>query len=350
MKFTGGNHMNNENQIMYIETGKVYPQIDTKKLPELIQNQMAEIQRLDASVSEAMKSAEKAKKSAIEASEKSAGFGKKKVAIEELQFATVDLAKAVGVGADAQKVSFEFQSKLAEITKCLFALGISNIANNRMVVSELEKRLAGASEEEISESSRNELLQVIQQLKEQQDLLYKLDQVEKKVHFVFKKAETQEAYNQGLDMHLKKINTETNSLNERLFEQKFSIEKLEDQFEAQTDVNKEVETNLSRQKDQLSKNTQLIENQLKLNDAHDQTLEQAQQKIEELQVLSTSLNDQVGESLQLIEQKNVQIKQLQEKEESLSNLIEKKSNATFSKITLGVAIIGTALSIVHFFI
>ena len=80
------------------------------------------------------------------------------------------MAQAIVMGAKAQKVAFEFQTKLAEITKFLFNLGISNIVYNRMVVRELELRLSGASKEKISELARKELTTVVKQLKDQEDM------------------------------------------------------------------------------------------------------------------------------------------------------------------------------------
>lgn len=374
------------------EISKVIPKVEAESLPGLINNQVEKLNELDNSVKEAMDAAEVAKNSAIEASERSAGFGKKKVAIEELQSASVDLAKAVRVGAEAQKISFEFQSKLAEITKNLFGLGISNIANNRMVVRELEKRLQGASEEEISELAQQELMLVIQQLKEQQDLLRKLDNLETNIKTVKENLVNQFTYSR--------------ELNERLFEQKYSLEQLEEKFDRQAELNKSFENSLSKQDKMNKSNAQKIafqaetnlkfegkfqilfsesnhqqnqiEDQIKLNNQYDQQFNHVQQNIMELQKLSRSMeeqldkfkdfheshnqkfnkhqdvhqsmNEQLKECLQLIEQNNLQIKQLQEKNECLSTLVDKKSNATFSKVTLGIAIIGSILSIINFFI
>lgn len=374
------------------EISIVIPKVEAESLPGLINNQVEKLNELDNSVKEAMDAAEVAKNSAIEASERSAGFGKKKVAIEELQSASVDLAKAVRVGAEAQKISFEFQSKLAEITKNLFGLGISNIANNRMVVRELEKRLQGASEEEISELAQQELMLVIQQLKEQQDLLRKLDNLETNIKTVKENLVNQFTYSR--------------ELNERLFEQKYSLEQLDEKFDQQAELNESLENTLSKQDKMNKSNAQKIafqaetnlkfegkfqillsesnhqqnqiEDQIKLNNQYDQQFNHVQQNIMELQKLSRSMeeqldkfkdfheshnqkfskhqdvhqsmNEQLKVCLQLIEQNNLQIKQLQEKNEGLSTLVDKKSNATFSKVTLGIAIVGSILSIVNFLI
>ncbi|WP_132470456.1 hypothetical protein [Novosphingobium sp. ST904] len=77
------------------------------------------------------------------------------------------------MGTHAQKISFDFQARLAEVTKYLFKLGVGNIAATRIVVRELEMRLHGASDEELSDLARQEVLSVIRQLKEQEDLLWK---------------------------------------------------------------------------------------------------------------------------------------------------------------------------------
>lgn len=161
-----------------------YPEFqrdDDNRLPELIQTQIGKLNELDEGVKKALADAELAKASAKKAHEQSADRGfftdKKKIAIEELQQAGIALAKAVTSGTEAQKLSFEMQKRLADVTKYLFTLGVSNIAANRTVVRELEMRLRSASEEELSELARTEVLSVIKQLKEQEDLLRKQDQM-----------------------------------------------------------------------------------------------------------------------------------------------------------------------------
>ncbi len=157
------------------------PFFDETTLPELIQGQIGQLNELHVSVQKALTSAEQAEKRAKTASERSAGRAffqdKKREAIEELQTAGIDLASAVQSSAQAQKISFEFQTRLADISKYLFKLGVSNIASNRMVVRELEKRLSGASAEDLSDLARQEVLAVIQQLKEQEDILRKQAQM-----------------------------------------------------------------------------------------------------------------------------------------------------------------------------
>lgn len=157
------------------------PTVDEKMLPELIQRQISKLNELDTGVKAALCAAAQAEDLAESAAKQSAGwslFGdKKKEAIEELQKVSVQLAEALQSGATAQKVSFELQTRLADVTKYLFTLGVGNIAANRTVVRELELRLSDASEEELSELARQEMASVIRQLKEQEDLLQKQDQM-----------------------------------------------------------------------------------------------------------------------------------------------------------------------------
>jgi hypothetical protein len=145
-------------------------EFDRKDFPDLIDGQINELNKLDSSVENALRAAENAEEKAEEAGEKSAKFGHRKAAIEELQSACTELAEAVMLGAKAQKISFEFQRKLAETTKFLFCLGVSNIAANQCVVRELELRLTGASKKKLSELARQELLSVVKQLKMQEGI------------------------------------------------------------------------------------------------------------------------------------------------------------------------------------
>lgn len=155
--------------------------LEAEILPKIIKGQIGQLNELNSSVQKALSSAELAQKKALNAKELSAGRGffsdPKRAAIEGLQGAAVELAGAVQSGAEAQKISFEFQKRLAEISQYLFKLGVSNIAANRMVVRELEMSLSGASAEELSDLARKELLSVIHQLKEQQDILHRQEKM-----------------------------------------------------------------------------------------------------------------------------------------------------------------------------
>lgn len=126
--------------------------------------------------------AQKALTAADEASKKSAGFGKKKKAIEALQAAQKEQSLATETNTQAITKIAMLQERIIEATKALFALGISNVAANRSVYRQLELRMKGASEQELSDFARNEVVVVMQQLNEQQDMMARHNKLSEKVH------------------------------------------------------------------------------------------------------------------------------------------------------------------------
>lgn len=149
--------------------------IDEKQIPALIQSQFAQVSELRKEIEKATNNAYEAKECVV--AEVGAAGNNSKKAITTLQNATLDLANAQVDAIKAQKKSFEYQQKLADITKFLFGLGLSNIAMNRVVVKELECKLRDASNEEIDDLARSEIENLLRQLKEQQDVEYKQQQL-----------------------------------------------------------------------------------------------------------------------------------------------------------------------------
>ena len=171
--------------------------ISESQLPSVISTQINNLTELENNVKEAVNKAAYAKEQA-EKAKVSAGLFQKKAAIELLQDAVKGNAEAQISLADAQKLSFEYQKKLTDITKFLFGLGVSSLAMNRCVVRELELRLKGASEEEISDLAKQELRNVILQLKEQEDMM-------KKQAFLTGKVKEQAGQIKGIDRKLDDI-------------------------------------------------------------------------------------------------------------------------------------------------
>ena len=153
--------------------------ISIEQLPTIIGNTFKHISEVDRKIANAVSRAEEAKKLADEASQKNAGwsfFGSdKKEAIEALQSATVSQANALSDSVDANKELFNNQKKMSEALRYLFGLGVANMAANRTVVRELELKLKNASQEELSELARQEITNVILQLRAQEDMQYKLE-------------------------------------------------------------------------------------------------------------------------------------------------------------------------------
>ena len=141
-----------------------------------------EYKETQALAEQAKDRAQTALTAADEASKKSAGFGKKKKAIEALQAAQKEQSLATETNTQAITKLAELQERIIEATKALFALGISNVAANRSVYRQLELRMKGASEQELSDFARNEVMAVMQQLNEQQDMMARHNKLSEKVH------------------------------------------------------------------------------------------------------------------------------------------------------------------------
>ncbi len=107
--------------------------------------------------------------------------GNTKDIIEDTQEAIEHLAEAQQVTVEALEKSFDFQRKLSEVSKYLFSLGCANIAANRISVRAIKAKLRGASNTQISELARQELLSVVKQLKAKEDILRKQDELKAKV-------------------------------------------------------------------------------------------------------------------------------------------------------------------------
>jgi len=337
-----------------IDSGVSY--VDEKDLPILINRQVGKLQELDKSVKKAINSADKARESAERAERKSVGFGRKKAAIEELQSAGVDLASAVQSGAEAQKISFEFQTKLAEITKYLFGLGVSNIASNRFVVRELEMRLKGASRKELSDLARQELTLVVKQLKEQEDILRKQDDLSKTVKIHDDRLEAQEKEGQKLNVQIQvhaeidklqdeqiKIQAETDKVLEKKLQEQEEIDKLHDELlltHAKTD--EELKKQLEIQAETDKKLEAQLKIQAELDKLHNEQLANLSQ-------MDNALKQQIKSILANIEAQNIKINTLNEESFNLKKLLGSKANSILSYITFALAIIALAISAIDYF-
>ena len=156
--------------------------VNIENLPSVLSSQFDKLNLLQYNVEKSLDMAIEAKIKSEDAYVKMGIFDySKKDAIKLLQEASKGLAEGIMTAAEAQKVSFEYQTKLTEITKFLLRLGLSNIAMNRSVVRELELKLKGASEEEISDLAKQELKNVIMQLKAQEDIMNKQAKLTDKV-------------------------------------------------------------------------------------------------------------------------------------------------------------------------
>lgn len=150
-------------------------------VPEIIGSQFSVMQEYKENLDIAKRKAIEAQANALGSSEKKTGVFKNRTAIESLQETTLSLADAQLIAAEAQEKSFEYQKKLAEITKYLFGLGVSNIAANRLVVKELELRLSNAKEDEIDSVAREEIKNLVRELKLQEDIMQKQSKLNERI-------------------------------------------------------------------------------------------------------------------------------------------------------------------------
>lgn len=181
---TGQETVSQESQVPTLDKVLDLESIKIEELPRIIHEQVTSIVDLDGKIRTAIKKAESAKNSAYTAKEQTndmSFWGGRRDAINALQNAGFKLSEAVCSNTEALELAFKSLQKLAEATKYLFVLGVSNIAMNRMVVRELELKLKGASAEKLSDLARQEVLNVVIQLKAQEDILVKQDKLGKKV-------------------------------------------------------------------------------------------------------------------------------------------------------------------------
>lgn len=237
----------------------------------IISTQFDKLRELEDNVQNAFNLAVQAKEKA-ENAKVSAGLFKKKAAIEALQEAADGSASALITMAEAQKLSFEYQTQLAKITKYLFGLGVCNIAMNRCVVKELELRLKGAAEEDISELAKQELKNVILQLKSQEDMMKKQEDIKKTQKSLTGKVEEQSGQLERIDKLLDDIEEADEEQDEKIAENTERITKhskvLSVQQQKDDEHDKKISENaqdideLERQDEEQDKRIALIENEL----------------------------------------------------------------------------------------
>ena len=259
--------------------------INENQMPSIIGSQFKDLIDLEKNVQEAVNMAAQAKQKATNA-QVSAGLFKKKAAIELLQDATKGLAEAQITAADAQKISFEYQSRLTEITKFLFGLGVSNLAMNRSVVRELELKLKGASDEEISDLAKNELRNVIMQLKAQEDILKKQTELTGKV-------KEHQGQIKELDKQIDNLEEQDQKQNEKIAENADTLEEHEKVLSEQQKKDAEYDRKFAEQeKENDAQDKKIAENTQKISE-HSKTLEQQHAKDTEIEKRTQENTDKI---------------------------------------------------------
>lgn len=253
--------------------------VNEADLPEVISTQVKKLNDLQKKVDESFALAEKAKKSAKSAYDKSVGWLHGKAdAIEALQVSGKNQADALYEMAEAQKLSFENQQKLAEITKFLFAMGVTNIAMNRSVVRELELKLQGASKEELSKLAKEEIITVVRQLKAQEDILKKQANMEKNVRDHTQKLNQQAKKGEERDQRLEEQAGKVAEHDRRLDEQVSKDVEHDKRLEEQVAKDQEHDALLAQQAEKDIEHDKLLAQQIEKDEEHDRLFVQQELK------------------------------------------------------------------------
>ena len=276
---------------------------DATKLPALISERKKRIKQLQKKVKNAEKKAKDAKERAEEASELSAGFGKKKVAIEGLQDAQVEMAKAIAEQSKAQAALQEYQTFITQVTESLFALGVTSLAMNRTVVRELKESLSEDknAKNKLDKYAREEILNVIKQLKAQEDIMIKQEQTVDKV----------KSNKERLDL----LTEDNRIVKERSL-------KNEEELERQAEKDVEHDTLIAEQAEKDIEHDKALAEQAEKDIEHDKMLaEQAEKDIEHDKMLAEQAEKDIEHDEMLAEQAEKDI----EHDKALAEQVEKDS-------------------------
>ena len=295
----------------------VVPNIDIGQLPQVIGKTIADIKKVDEKIRSAMVKANEAKGLADVASNKKAGFAlfgsDKKEAIEALQKSNVSLANALVDTVDANEQLFQNQKRMSEGLRYLFGLGVMNIAANRTVVRELEKKMKHASKEELSDLARHEINNVVLQLRAQEDMQYKIDKMEANIRELVTRCNDTddgiESFKSSCSDALKEVGTLKEEVRQKTAKQEEAFKRLE------ADLNASVVAQLEKQEETL--NGLIIE-------------------------MQSSLNEKLTLALSTIEARVNQLEQFRDEELSRKSFFISK---TYNILTTLVALIALVLAI-----
>lgn len=150
----------------------VFSNLPMEQVPTRVASCIDNLATIKRKVDIAIQNAKAAQKASKEAKKINPGIWKfgSKSAIEALQEAQGAMSVAQGDQAEATKLLYEYQAKVALCMRTLFCLGVQNMAKTRTVVREIKMRLEKASEAEIGQLARKELFAVMAQLQEQLDI------------------------------------------------------------------------------------------------------------------------------------------------------------------------------------
>ena len=329
-------------------------ELNIDQVPDLIHDRFKKVEELKKNVEKASKKAKLAKESAEIAKDHSAGLFQKKGAIEALQTVTHDLAEAQISAAQAQELSFEYHQKVAELTTFLFKLGVSSIAVNRSVVRTLELKMKGASQETLDDFARQEIAEVVRQLKEQEDLMRKHNMLSEKVRInrdktiehdrlfieknkidnlqdeeILRQAERGKELEKRIDDRVEKDKSQDEEISRQVVKGKELEKRIDDRVEKDKSQDEEIARQIAKGEEFENQIKQLMASNL-----------EKEEHIKELQNTCIKLSENISENEKLVN----------EKEGNFLEILEGKASNKSVIISYIIALIGIILSVIHFFI
>ncbi len=155
-------------------------------LPEAI-NKINELVSSSTKIEDALIAAQRAKDKAEEAASKKADLLHRKEAIKALQSAEIEQSNALFDVVCNQKELFDALKINADATRKLFFLSTGNLATTQAVIQAIQSK--DFSSETMSENAKENLLEVLKQLKAQEDLYLRLEGLSNKCKELNKKIE-----------------------------------------------------------------------------------------------------------------------------------------------------------------
>ncbi|MCQ2191715.1 MAG: hypothetical protein MJZ23_02465 [Paludibacteraceae bacterium] len=202
--------------------------IQLSQIPSLITNTFQNIESCDSKITSALEDAKDAQDDARYAYNKDHGlFSGKGDTLDALQTAAKTLAKAQSTTVDGLKMCFDNQKAMAQSIQYLFALGCVNMAANRTVVREIQMKLQNASREQLSELAKQELQNVILQLKAQENLY---NRIEKHSEALRSHDNLISSIKSDLNSGLSGVNSKLTAMSSRLETDNRSINELQNQI------------------------------------------------------------------------------------------------------------------------
>lgn len=327
----------NKKQLEILENLEQVADIKTAEIPELIDGQIKELEKLDKKlqllkeeVKVARSTAERARDiepgvyaSAREFITSSVPFfdtvpGGDTAAIKGLQENALRVNDVTKSLSEAQALQFDLQKKIAKATQFLFIISAGNLAATEKCIGHLKERLSGTSSEKMGELAKNELMNVFRRLMQQRDIFMRQERQAEELNK--QKGQIKAVYSDiaGLESRTTELDTE--------IDRQAEIDKEHDRLIAETkNVNDLQEAELKRQAQVDEEHHRLIAEQ----EEHYKQLDHAVTSLEEnLRNQENNLNEihvnikDLHESIALLRQNNSDlVGQIQENKRKSNQII-----------------------------